>query len=434
MPRLLTATVALALVITGCSITTNPSSSPAGTPQAHEQTSTGTPEESTPAPADTPRSQQPAATTPFEIVAGGGTDATADKALDAKILGAAWDIEIAPDGTANLLINNDRGQLRLERIRPDGTRAKVDLDYNRNLGRRIAVGPDGSAYVNLHVGEKNDAIYRIKPDGSQSGQPVIDYTTATTGIDAQPGKAIGKFGTFTVDAKGRLVFAVEVSKGGHSGVVIRRLETDGTVRTIAGKRAKFTTYDAAVAASAAALHPPSSGAALDWETTAAVRIDELVTQSDGTILLAAVGDDNGGTARTILAITSTGKLTEVATSQLGGTGGAPVAPAPFTQEGTVNDIGVLRDGLAAAGGLIAVSTTKHAPDDTTAYYNGKYTPGQRAVLDQAHGKAIRLIRPDGSISTGALGAEFALGGGYLYVVERDFLANELVLGRVKIPA
>jgi hypothetical protein len=430
VPRLLTATVALTLVITGCSITTNPSET--STPQAHEPTSAGTPQASTPTPAGTPRSQKPAATTPFEIVAGGGTDATADKALDAKIIGAAWDIEIAPDGTANLLVNNDKGQLRLERIRPDGTRTKVDLDYNRNLGRRIAVGPDGSAYVNLHVGEKNDAIYRIQLDGSL--QPVIDYTSATAGVDAQSGKAIGKFGTFTVDAKGRLVFAVEVSKGGHSGVVIRRLETNGTVRTIAGKRAEFTTYDAAVAASPAALHPPSSGVALDWETTAAVGIDALVTQSDGTILLEAGSHDLDASAETIMAITPSGELTEVVESQLSGSGGAPVAPAPFTREGTVNDIGVLRDGLSAAGGLVAVATTKKPPEDTTAYYNGKYTPGQWAILDKARGKAIRLIRPDGSFSTAALGAEFALHGGYLYVVCRDFLADELVLGRVRIPA
>jgi hypothetical protein len=63
-------------------------------------------------------------------VAGGGTDPTAQKALDAKIEGAAWDLEFAPDGTAILLIN-DR-ELRLQRVRPDGTLTKVESATGRS--------------------------------------------------------------------------------------------------------------------------------------------------------------------------------------------------------------------------------------------------------------------------------------------------------------
>ncbi|WP_328332641.1 hypothetical protein OHA70_14510 [Kribbella sp. NBC_00382] len=436
MPRLLTATVALALVITGCSITTtNPSDT--GTPQP---TQAGTPQ---PAAAGTPQatatdtspspsastSQAPARTTPFEIVAGGGTNAFAEKALDAQIKGAVWDLEFAPDGTANLLIND--GKLRLQRIRPDGTLTKVELGYGQ-VGRRIAVGPDGSAYVNLHSGEKADAVYRIKVDGSQT--QVIGFNAAVAGIDDRPGETTGKFTAFTIDSEGHLVFAANVTKDGTAGAVVRRVGADGSVRTIAGKPTEFTTLDAAKAASPASLHPTASGSPLDWPTTAAVLVDKLATRPDGTIALEVVASDSGAVAESILALSPAGKLSELATSQLNGSGGAAVAPAPFTREGAVQDIGVIYSGLSVADGLLAVSTSKHPPEDTSLYYNGQYTPTQQAILREARAKAIRLIRADGSFSTAALGAEFALHGGYLYVVCRDFLADELVLGRVKIPA
>jgi hypothetical protein len=432
VPRLLTATVALALVATGCSITTtSPPETSTGTPQP---TAAGTPQptatDTSPSPsAGMPQSQAPKRTTPFEIVAGGGTDASAEKALDAKIQGAAWDLEFAPDGTANLLIND--GKLRLQRIRPDGTLTKVELGYGQ-VGRRIAVGPDGSAYVNLHSGERTDAVYRIKVDGSRT--QVIDYHAAVAGIDDRPGEAKGKFTAFTIDPEGRLVFAANVTKDGTAGAVVRRVEVDGSVRTIAGKPAEFTTLDAAKAASSTSLHPPASGSPLDWPTTAAVLVDKLATRPDGTIALEVVANETGGVEESILALAPAGKLSELAASQLNGTGGAAVAPAPFTWEGAVQDIGIIYSGLSVANGLLAVSTSKHPPEDTSLYYNGRYTPGQQAILREARGKAIRLIRSDGSFSTAALGAEFALHGGYLYVVCRDFLADELVLGRVRIPA
>ncbi|MEU4390480.1 hypothetical protein [Kribbella sp. NPDC023855] len=403
------AAAALILVITGCTATTP---SPAGRTQA-----------------PTARAE---AAPPFEIVAGGGTDAFAGKAIDRKLTGAVRDLELAPDGTVNLLISSD-GPDQLQRITPDGTLTKIDLDYAQNIGRQIAVGPDGSTYVNLNVGRASrDAVYRINPDGSR--RPVIGYDAAVAGIDDSPGRATGKFTALTIDAEGRLVFAADVTKSGKAGTVMRRVEADGSVRTIAGKPAEFTTLDAAKAASAAALHPSASGAPLDWATTAAVHVDELATQPDGTIALEVIGSDSDMVAESILTLTPRGELSELAASQLRGMGGEPVSPAPFTREGTVEEIGVLYNGMSAADGLLAVSTTKRPPEDTSRYYNGRYTPGQQAILRKARGKAIRLIRPDGSFSTAALGADFALHGGYLYVVCRDFLANELVLGRVKIPA
>ncbi|MFI5710807.1 hypothetical protein [Kribbella sp. NPDC051620] len=440
MLRLLTTTVALTLVITGCSVTSTDS------PSSDHPTPAGLPSSTQPSTAHSSIAQPTKGTTPsvaplFEIVAGGGTEADAKQALDAKILGAAWDVEFAPDGTANLLINADDHK-RLERIRPDGTRTVVPLDQAWRMGTEIAVGPDGSTYVDLWIGTKKNTIYRIKPDGSR--EPVIDYDTALSGFDGlgnrptseTTGEPTRKFTAFTVDTDGRLVFAADVSGAGKAGAVVRRIEADGTVRTIAGRPADFTTAAAAKAATPAAIRPPADTRALDWTTTAAMHIDELETQPDGTFTLGIEGVGSSGVDFSVLAITASGTVNGLAASQLTGSAsfGAPVAETPFTREGHIQAIGVISYGMSAADGLLAVGTTQEPPQDTSQYYNGKYTPGQRAILDKARGKAIRLIRPDGSFSTAALGADFALHGGYLYVVCRDFLANELVLGRVKIPA
>lgn len=150
MHRLLAATVASALVITGCTATTaapRPAEE-AETPAASTETATARTEAPTAGTETPPARTEPAP--PFKIVAGGGTNPLPEKALDAKNEGAVWDLEFAPDGTANLLINTE-GKLRLQRIRPDGTLTKVELGYGQSVGNRIAVGPDGSAYVNQHA-------------------------------------------------------------------------------------------------------------------------------------------------------------------------------------------------------------------------------------------------------------------------------------------
>ncbi|MEV6411760.1 hypothetical protein [Kribbella sp. NPDC051718] len=449
MHRLLAATAALSLLVSGCSATRTDSASadhpdPAGQPSS-AQPSTAQPSEPQPSSEQPPESTNPQVAPRFEIVAGGGTDANATQALGAKIGGAVWDIEFARDGTANLLINS-LDHKRLERIRPDGTRTVVPLDQAWRMGTEIAVGPDGSAYIDLRIGTKKNTVYRIKPAGSL--EPVIDYDTAISGLDdsaslqaapsngEQSGQAPSDFTAFTVDPAGRLVFAVNVNGKAQAGAVVRRVEADGTVRTIAGKPAKFTTVDAAKAATPAAIWPPAGTRALDWTTTATMRITQLESQPDGTITLGTDGVISGAVDFSVLAITSSGTVNRLAASQLTGSAsfGAQVAEAPFTREGHIQAIGVLSNGMSAAAGLLAVGTTQPPPQDTSRYYNGKYTPGQRAILGKARGRAIRLIRPDGSFSTAALGENFVLHGGYLYVVERNSLADELVLGRVKIPA
>ena len=101
-------------------------------------------------PAEAP---EPPAGQAFEILAGGGTTARADRALDTKLSGVVKDLEIAPDGTAYLLIA-EGGTTRLDRIRPDGSHTTINLLDARDVGSQIAIGPDGSVYVNLYWGDK----------------------------------------------------------------------------------------------------------------------------------------------------------------------------------------------------------------------------------------------------------------------------------------
>ncbi|WP_157979716.1 NHL repeat-containing protein [Kribbella monticola] len=402
MNRLLTATLLLSMTVTGCS--------------------TGGETQPPPRPKTTVGQ-------PFEVLAGGGRDALAQRALDTDLTGMVDDLEVAPDGTAYLLVSAD-GKARIERIRPDGTHATIALQDAADTGRQLAVGPDGSVYVDLFRGdEKKDAIWRIRPDDSR--QPVIGYNA---GAALRGNRSIGVFGGLTVDPQGRLVFAVEVSTKGGAGVLIRRLEADGSVRTIAGRPTKFRDLDAARDATRAAIHPPASGKALDWGTTAAMHLRELGAQPDGTIVAATSDIASVGTTRTILTVTPTGSMREITGSALDG---LAVAPAPFTPEGGVQQLGRLQAGVSAADGLLTVTTVTEsgAPPSGGRYdWAGEHTEGQRAVLDAARGLAVRVIQPDGSVMTGAFGARSALHGGYLYVVVRDLTAGHMLLGRVKIPA
>jgi hypothetical protein len=399
--RLLAATFVLLLTVTGCS--------KGGAPQ----------------PTDAPKGP---VGQPFELLAGGGTSPLADRALDLQLSGQVLDLEVAPDGTAYLL-TAEHGTTRLDRIRPDGKHATLDLVDGQDVGSQVAVGPDGSAYVNLYwADKKRDAIYRIRPDGTR--QLVISYNAAAT----TPGnRSIGTFGGLTVDPQGRLVFAVEVSIRGMAGVLIRRLEANGSVHTIAGRTTRFPTVDADLAATPAAVHPPANGKALDWATTGAMHVRQLATRPDGTIVLATSDPLSGGSNRTILAVTPQGSMSELAEV---GADGLATAPSPFTREGDAQKVGNLFGALSVTGSLLAVSTangTGNPPAGGNYDWVGDYTERQRAVLETARGYEIRLIRPDGSVMTAAYGNWFALHGDQLYVVTGPLGGGELLLGRVKIP-
>ena len=130
---------------------------------------------------DAANGQTPApAGQPFEVLAGGGRDVEAGRALDAALIGRAEDLEVAPDGTAYLLIYSD-GAAHLERIRPDGTRTRIKLMETERTGNQVTLGPDGSVYVNLYVNGDHDAIHRIRSDGSR--QVVIGYQAAASTPD-----------------------------------------------------------------------------------------------------------------------------------------------------------------------------------------------------------------------------------------------------------
>jgi hypothetical protein len=377
-----------------------------------------------------PAQDKPAVGQPFEVVAGGGDSVRTNDARKLKLSGSVQDLEVAPDGTAYLLITQ-AGESHVAQVGPDGAYTEITLQRTADVGNQIAVGPDGSVYVNLDIGGPKDAIYRLGPNGSR--QQVIDYNSAASTTNGRPAKTIGTFGALTVDPQGRLVFAVKVSTKGTSGVMIRRVEANGTVRTLAGKPVRFTNFDAAVAATPAALHPPASGKALDWGTTAAMDISGLATQSDGTIVV----ETNGATASwqtgTILAVTPAGAMRQIAE---GTSAGPAMAPTPFTRDGGIEVLGKIQTGISAADGLLAVATANQPggrPEGGRYDWTGQYSDGQRAVLDGVSGFAIRLIRADSSVTTAAYGIRSALHDGYLYVVAENPVADRLVLGRLKLP-
>lgn len=165
-----------------------------------------------------------------------------------------------------------------------------------------------------------------------------------------------------------------------------------------------------------------------------MRIRELAAQSDGAIVLQTSDTTSGGNTRTLLAVTPAGTMHQIAE---GASRGPATTAAPFAPEGSAQTLGQLKSGISAADGVLAVTTANTPagqPEGGSYDWVGQYIDGQRAVLEDATGLAIRLIRPDGTVTTGAFGDRFALHDGHLYVVARNFQTDRLLLGRVKIPA
>ena len=219
-----------------------------------------------------------------------------------------------------------------------------------------------------------------------------------------------------------------------AGMLVRRVEADGTARTIAGR---LTTYDSnaeAVRATPAAHHPPASGKAMDWRTTWLMAITELAAPPDGPIVLQTTDSSAGGRTRAILTVTPAGTMHQITE---GTPARPPVTAAPFAPEGSAQTLGHLRAGISAADGLLAVTTSEKTdgPQQDTRYdWVGQYSEDQRAMLKESTGLAIRLLRPDGTVTTGAFGHRFALRDEHLYDVRRNHSSDRLPLGRIKLPA
>ena len=92
---------------------------------------------------------------------------------------------------------------------------------------------------------------------------------------------------------------------------------------------------------------------------------------------------------------------------------------------------------SSADSLLAVTTSEktYGPQQDTRYdWVGQYSEDQRAMLKESTGLAIRPLRPDGTVTTGAFGHRFALRNGHLYAVRRNHSSDRLLLGRIKLPA
>ncbi|MFD7161162.1 hypothetical protein ACFV9C_41715 [Kribbella sp. NPDC059898] len=372
------------------------------------------------------------------VVAGGGTDASATKADEARLSGSVRDLEVDGHGVVRLLIS-EKNRATIWVFQPGGGAQHILVDPAVTSASQLAVADDGTIYISHSlkgIGQvaKIDASGKVTPmvgDGrlgfTVDGGPATGSASAITGI--------------CVDPQGRLVYGeVRYLDASRQDIgLLRRVEADGRVTTIAGRSAPLSDddYPGAIARSVA---PPAGTKALAWPLPGIFQLRSLAAGDDGTIFLES---DRG-----VLAVALDGTIHAVARRR--DASGAPVADRPFTREGDAADAdpNFLPDaGITADAGSVTLPVQYRGAQDSRsvppAYrWTGKLSAGAQKIINaatySAEGDALqhllRVVRPDGSVTTAAWAVDGgAIRGDSVYVVITSESAEESLVGRLDIP-
>ena len=372
---------------------------------------------------------------PVEILAGGGTDPLAARGLDAKITGIVKDLEVGRDGVVRLLSWID-GKTSILLIHPDGTLQRINLGAAGQLGDELAVADDGTMYVGYDfpggfgIANVTAAGKVTRVVGGLKGGETKDGLAATGPADAMDG--------LTVDRQGRLVYSELRGPSNQVQKLIRRVEVDGTVKTIAGKIMTFKGSDDYEAAQKKSGAPPEGTRALDWPLPGDYQTRTLSTGDDGTIYAESLNS--------VLAFAPDGTVS--APVQRRPYDAAKIGDRPFAREGDAVDAdpdfaGTEYHNVSAGGGYLAMLTESGRSGRPPAFrWTGDLTPAQRQLADAEPSistsgdprQVVRLVLPDRSVTTAAWWAEgVTVHDGWLYLVTGDKTDN-LLIARVKLPA
>jgi hypothetical protein len=374
-----------------------------------------------------------------EIVAGGGSSPVATRALDLKLTGWVADLEVGRDGVVRLLTTANKGAtVRL--FRPDGAVQQVDLGPGLEDSSELAVADDGTLYVSHSVGSVG-IVSKVSATGKVT--PVVG--NGRSGFTADGGAALGpasRIDGITVDRQGRLVYGElrHYSAQRQNLGLIRRVEPNGRITTIAGRSQPFPTSEEYGEAMVGSVAPPAGTKALAWALPGASQLKSLATGDDGTIYAQS--------ERGVLALPPDGTVAPAARRR--DAESAPVGDRPFAHEGDAADADPMflqGSGIAADDRYVALPVEVPRPDnlrDVPAGFrwSGSYTPGQQALVDAAVTNAagrslqevVRLVLADGSLTTAAWAVQFsALRDGWLYVLT-GAEDGQLLIGRVKLPS
>lgn len=366
-----------------------------------------------------------------EIIAGGGTNPTATKALDAQLTGKVDDFGVGRDGVIRVLTtDNERVSIRL--IHPDGRLQRIDLDPKLTSASQLAVADNGTMYVS-HSGDGIGAVSRVEADGRLV--PVLG--NGREGFTADGGPALAPVGSVTgiaVDRQGRLIYD-EGLRGmvpvNHSNSLLRRTEANGTVTTIGGNPTAIVgdeDYQRAILRSVA---PPPGTKALGWPIAGALQLQSLAVGDSGTIFAES--------RRGVLAFAADGTLSAAARQR--DPEAAPVGDRPFGDEGDAADAEPRFDasrhpGITEGGGYLAMVVRHSGDRPATFRWSGEYTPGQQAIIDGVDDQddILRLVKPDGRLTTAAWWVQGgAVSDGWVYVLTAAKDGRFLV-GRIALPA
>ncbi len=336
---------------------------------------------------------------------------------DTRIDGVLRDLDVGPDGVVRLATTGgDRASIWS--LRPGGAPARTGLDPEVKTVAQIAAAKDGTVYVSA-----GNALWK-----AGGGRVVGNGEAGFTADGAAATGPAGEISGVAVDPEGRVVYTEGLARGEGLSSLVRRVEPDGTVTTLAGGGTARRAGD-----------PPPGTKARDLALTGG-HYTVLDTGDDGTIYVngkesvLAIAPD--GTARAIVA----GRDPDA----------VKVADRPFAAEGKAVDARTPLYGpavppnLSAAAGRVALTSWVAGKPPTAAWrWSGEYTKEQASIVrdafDPAAGSSsttwprVRLVDSDGTITTAAWSARAAaIDDRWLYLAIGD-AADGLLVGRVRLP-
>ncbi|TDC30519.1 hypothetical protein [Kribbella albertanoniae] len=372
-----------------------------------------------------------------QIIAGGGTNPDATKALDLALTGNTSDLEIGRDGTVRLLVN-DEDRVSIWAFAPDGAAHRILVDPKITDASQLAVAQDGTMYVS-HSGKGVGMVSKISP----TGQATRIVGNGHAGATADGGTALGPaddIGGITVDADGNLVYGeVRDFRAQNQAMGLLRRVMSGKVETIAGQAVPYRSEEAFGQAIPGSVSPPNGTKSLDWPLPGDFQLNSLASGDDGTIYAQAEGG--------VLAFSSDGTVRGVARRR--DPGAANPGEKPFARDGDAADAHPLftaGTGISFDRGYIAMPITVNPPENrrqipAAFHWKGQYTADQSAIVESAlqindgqdTQKMVRLVQPDGSLTTAGWPVQnAAVGAGNIYLLVTARNGRSLI-GRLSLP-
>lgn len=292
-----------------------------------------------------------------ELLAGGGEQSDGTGA-DASVPGPLQRLTSGSDGT----LWGVTGSHVLVEIDAEGVVRSTQLQLDSGAVQEIAAAPDGTVYVlpDRAGQEGAEAVVLQLADGElqpavgvPAGEPDRPGPVTPDGEPAAEAR-LGPVGDIAVDAEGRLLLTEQVDPAGaDAGFLLRRVESDGTLSTVAGRPNPDHDRELTDDESAAAFFPDGA-AATDLVLFAESAIaagpgEQVAVQTTRSVYVV-----DGGSATTVLGAAGGGPLPAATAGPFAGSAGALTLDyqAGFPQLTlAVNPDGAILASAASIGGI-----------------------------------------------------------------------------------